>query len=139
MCKYPNLELLVYKAKQIYKYGISGSMYDGKRTPVMPNAKLLDEEIFAFRQTWDTTATGFDLHGGFSGQAITDEYTTVVTLIVHVETCNGYELSYFHVVFFGDAIAYYGKLPNEQFFEDLKNRDMKSQKNQHYFDVKEVE
>ena len=54
MCKYPNLELLVYKAKQIYKYGISGNMYDGERTSVMQNAKLLDEEVFAFRQTKDT-------------------------------------------------------------------------------------
>lgn len=127
MCKYPNLELLVYKATLLYK-----SLPE-------PHNIIFKEKIDTFLQTWANTATGFDLHGGFSGQAITDEYTTVVTLIVHVETCNGYELSYFHVVFFGDAIAYYGKLPNEQFFEDLKNRNMKSQKNQHYFDVKEVE
>lgn len=125
--EYPNLELLVYKATLLYK-----SLPE-------PHNIICKEKIDTFLQTWANTATGFDLHGGFSGQAITDEYTTVVTLIVHVETCNGYELEYFHVVFFGDTIAYYGKLPNEQFFEDLKNRNMKSQKNQHYFDVKEVE
>ena len=133
MCKYPNLELLVYKAKQIYKHGISGSMYDGVRTPVMPNAKLLDEEIFAFRQTWATTAKGFDLDGGLSGQMFTDEYTTVVKLHFNFQKPDGYDGKDLFVVFFGDRIAYYGLDPNEQFFADLKNMEMKSQKNAHYF------
>ena len=125
--KYPNLELLVYKATVLYMSLTSS------------HSIICKKQIDTFLQTWANTATGFDLHSGDSGQAITDEYTTVVTLIIQIATCNGYELEYFHVVFFGDAIAYYGKLPNEQFFEDLKNRDMKSQKNQHYFDVKEAE
>ena len=136
MCKYPNLELLVYKAKQIYKHGISGSMHDGKRTPVMPNAKLLDEEIFTFRQTWDTTATGFDLDGGLSGQMFTDEYTTVVKLHFCFQKSEGYDGMDLFVVFFGDRIAYYGVDPNEEFFIDLSRMEMKSQKNQHYFDDK---
>ena len=133
MCKYPNLELLVYNAKQIYKHGISGSMHDGKRTPVMQNAKLLDEEIFAFRQTWATTAKGFDLDGGLSGQMFTDEYTTVVKLHFNFQKPDGYDGKDLFVVFFGDRIAYYGLDPNEQFFADLKNMKMKSQKNAHYF------
>lgn len=136
MCEYPNLELLVYKAKQIYKYGISGSMYDGVRTPVMPNAKLLDEEIFAFRQTWDTTATGFDLDGRISMQMFTDEYTTVVKLHFCFQKSEGYDGMDLFVVFFGDRIAYYGVDPNEEFFIDLSRMEMKSQKNQHYFDKK---
>lgn len=125
--KYPNLELIVYKATSLY------------RSLTESHNIICKKQIDTFLQTWANTATGFDLHGGVSGQAITDEYTTVVTLIIQIPTCNGYKLEYFHVVFFGDTIAYYGKLPNEQFFEDLKNRNMKSQKNQHYFDVKEVE
>ena len=133
MCKYPNLELLVYKAKQIYKYGISGSMHDGERTPVMQNAKLLDEEIFAFRQTWDTTATGFDLDGRISMQMFTDEYTTVVKLHFCFQKSDGYDGMDLFVVFFGDRIAYYGLDPNEQFFFFFMNMEMKSQKNAHYF------
>lgn len=136
VCKYPNLELLVYKAKQIYKHGISGSMYDGERTPVMQNAKLLDEEIFAFRQTWATTAKGFDLDGGVSGQMFTDEYTTVVKLHFCFQKSEGYDGMDLFVIFFGDRIAYYGVDPNEEFFIDLSRMEMKSQKNQHYFDEK---
>ncbi len=136
MCKYPNLELLVYKAKQIYKRGIGGSMYEGMRTPIMPNAKLLDEEIFAFRQTWDTTATGFDRGGVMSGVAFTDEYTTVVRLYFCFQKSEGYDGMDLFVVFFGDRIAYYGVDPNDEFFIDLSRMEMKSQKNQHYFDKK---
>ena len=136
IAKYPNLELLVYKAKQIYKHGISGSMHDGERTPVMQNAKLLDEEVFAFRQTWDTTATGFDLDGGVSGQAFTNAYTTVVQIDFEAENQDpevGVERNYFFAVFFGDALAYCGFNPNRSFYLDVSNFDMKSQRKQDYF------
>ena len=119
---YPNLELIEYKCKE-YAYKL--------------HADILKEAIFptfridTFMQTWANTATGFDAENICSGQAFTDEYTTVCEMSwckkdpekrwVDVE-------DKIYGVFFGNRIAYMFINPNEQFFKDLKNREMKSQK-----------
>ena len=72
-------------------------------------------EYYAFMQTWSTTALGFDDSNAFSGQAITDAITTII------KTRD--ELWY---VFFGNSLAYCLKDPSKQFFDDLKNFNMKS-------------
>ena len=121
--RYPNLELIEFKCMAI----------------AYENHKEALKDLFApkfkmdvFMQTWGNTATGFDADNGCSGQAFTDEYTTVCEIswcrkdkekgIVHVE-------EKIYGVFFGNKIAYMFINPNKHFFKDLKNRNMKSQKN----------
>ena len=73
-----------------------------------------------FPQTWGSTCTGFDVHQdgspAFGGQAITEEYTTVV----HECTAD------FYCVFFGENLCYEGSEANEDFFDDLKNHRLAS-------------
>ena len=119
---YPNLELIEYKcqmaAYELHKETLKDSIYPTFR-------------IYTFMQSWANTATGFDIDCPVSGQAFTDEYTTVCEMSwcrkdpekrwVHVE-------DKIYGVFFGNRIAYMFINPNEQFFKDLKNREMKSQR-----------
>ena len=115
---YPNLELLEYKAKR-YAFDV--------HQDVLHDAKYPSLKADVFMQTWANTATGFDMFSVASGQAFTDEYTTVMEL----SWCDK-EMKYvedkIYIVFFGNRLAYMYLNPNEQFFEDLKNRNMKSQK-----------
>ena len=96
----------------------------------------IDTQVYVFRQTWATTATGLDLHGGVSGQAFTNAYTTVVQIDFETENQDpevGVKRNYFFAVFFGDALAYCGFNPNRSFYLDVSNFDMKSQRKQDYF------
>jgi len=70
-------------------------------------------EYYAFLQTWSSTALGFDCP--FAGSAI----TTAMTTVIKTQDERWY-------VFFGDEIAYCLENPTEQFFEDLKNFNLKS-------------
>ena len=72
--------------------------------------KVKDVKIFS--QTWGSTALGF---GGMGGDALTEAYTTVITLS---------DFSY--LVFFNNRLAYGVKDPTKRFFEDLRNRTMAS-------------
>ena len=119
--KYPNLELIektfTEKVKEKYPSAFDANSQWRKCTADM------------FTQTWSTTATGFDLEGGCSGQAFTDEYTTVMEL-------EWYELSngilcpkQIYGVFFGNRLAYILKNPNQKFEFDFRDRCMNSQKN----------
>ena len=76
------------------------------------------EVINVFSQTWGSTALGF---GGIGGQAITSAYTTIIENI---------DLGYL-AVFFGERMAYIIRHPNDEFVEDVKNRNMRSVE-QHY-------
>lgn len=112
MTRLPNLELLLYKAKQILKNDKSfeENLLKGK-------IDHLDFEVICFKQTWGNTSCGFDEPiGGFSGQAMTDEYTTVV--IEHRTDT--------YVIFFGEKPAYKVNDPNEKFFKDLTARSLAS-------------
>jgi hypothetical protein len=68
-------------------------------------------EFTMFSQTWGSTALGF---GTMGGQMITSAYTTVVEDI-YSGWCG---------VFFGEALAYKIKNPNEKFKKDVYNHDM---------------
>ena len=113
MTGYPNLELLDYKAREEIEYFYPNELGRYPRVTVT-----------VFIQTWGNTATGFDLEGGLSGQAFTDEYTTVVRLR---PICNE-EGNYYFVVCFGNKVAYVLKNPTNDFYNDLHNMQMKSQK-----------
>lgn len=121
--KYPDLELIeqTFKEKVKEKYP---SAFDANNQWLKCTADM-------FMQTWSNTATGFDLEPVYSGQAFTDEYTTVMEL-------EWYELSSvdnklhpksLYGVFFGNRLAYILKNPNQKFEFDLRDRCMNSQKN----------
>lgn len=120
---YPNLELIEYKCKEnaMEKY-----------SDVLQNALFLKCKMDVFMQTWANTATGFDLKSYASGQAFTDEYTTVCELSWCKRSDDKYRFidveDRIYCVFFGNEMAYIVINPSEQFFDDLKNRKMKSQR-----------
>lgn len=119
--KYPNLELIekTFKEKVKEKYP---SIFD-----ISNQWHKCTADVFI--QTWGNTATGFDLEPVCSGQAFTDEYTTVVRLEWY-ELSNGVLcLKQVYGVFFGNKLAYILKSPNQKFEFDLRDRQMKSQKN----------
>ena len=116
----PNLELLAYKA---WIKLVSNSKYDKRMKKIYHNydeSKLLqpDLRVDCFVQTWGSTCLGFDIdeHGTplCGGSAMTDAYTTVV----HEKQTDMY------VIFFGDKACYLVENPIEQFYEDLKNRNL---------------
>ena len=86
--------------------------------------------VNVFPQTWASTATGFNLESVYSGQAITDEYTTVISLHWWEVDEDGWwnPKDDVYGVFFGDKLAYFCEHPNEKFRFDLRNRRMRPQK-----------
>ncbi len=83
-----------------------------------------DTTVDMFSQTWASTAGGFEEPGMFAGQMMTTEPTTVLEMRVFVvgewKACTWYG------VFFGNRPAYIVHDPSPAFFDDLKNRNMKS-------------
>ena len=129
---YPNIELLAYRADRIFDDELGKYLLQEKELFV----RQLDTQAYVFRQTWPSTATGLDMYGGFSGQALTSAYTTIVQ--IDFETQNpdpeiGIIRNNFFVVFFRDTLAYFGFNPNESFYSDISNYNMKSQREQRYF------
>lgn len=128
---YPNVELLAFRAEELYEERVLKDWISDKTT-----VHYSDTQVYVFRQTWASTATGIDLHGGVSGQAFTNAYTTVVQIDFDTENRNpevGVERNYFFAVFFGESLAYCGFNPNRSFYLDVSNFDMKSQRKQDYF------
>ena len=99
--KFPNLELLHYKAKEVLLR--------------MNIEKYKDIELVAevFPQTWASTALGF---GGVGGQAMTTAYTTVF-----IDWLKGVA-----IIFFDSRLAYLVEDWNNKFLEDLKKRELLS-------------
>ncbi len=93
--KYPNLELIEYKLKE--------EAYE-RFMPYLANAHFIKYKAEVFMQTWVNTATGFDSDGCVSGQAFTDEYTTVMEMswAEKIKDSKGWEDSKFKIygVFF---------------------------------------
>lgn len=114
----PNLELLVYMARQIL---LKDKDFVSAFNKVCAEAKstgyfiVPDFDVEVFPQTWSNAATGFDEPNTVSCQAITDAYTTVV----HECITNTY------VVFFDNKLCYKVNDPNECFMDDLKNHCLK--------------
>lgn len=102
-CSYPNLELIEYKFRDI--------MIKKFTEEIIPKLNASEPKVWVFRQLWGSTALGFS---GIGGCAMTYAYTTVI------ELCGVYG------VYFGGHFAYVVDEPTEQFFEDLKNCEMKS-------------
>lgn len=74
------------------------------------------QDIKMFKQTWSSTALGFDIGNIISGQAFTTAWTIVVQALV------GDKELWF--VFFNGRIAYVVNNPTDEFFEDLKTEKM---------------
>ena len=77
-------------------------------------------EADVFPQMWSSTCTGFDLardgSPAFAGQAFIKEYTTIFHEL-HTDT---------YLVFFGERPCYLVNNASPEFYEDMKNRKMKS-------------
>lgn len=125
--KYPNLELIEYitenTACELFESELIMSTYHKFK-------------MYVFPQTWSSTALGFDMIGGCSGQAITEAYTTVVEMtsykfesgkdirgIVYKELEDKV-----YAVFFDGKIAYMCLNPNSEFFRDFDRMSMKLQR-----------
>ena len=115
--RYPNLELLEYKARVALSKEFLKN-FEAKRK----DNKYVYSEIDAvvFPQIWGSTCTGFDVTEDGSptlgGCAMTKEYTTVL-----------HELATdIYIIFFGEKMCYKVTNANVEFFEDLKKRHMAS-------------
>lgn len=122
--KYPNLELIEETFKEEVK----------KAYPEIFNKEKTKEHecrVNVFPQTWESTATGFNLGSVYSGQAFTDEYTTVISLYWWEVDEDGWwnPKDDVYGVFFGNRLAYILKNPNQKFEFDFRDRCMNSQKN----------
>ena len=117
--RYPNLELLEYKARvALSKDEEFLKNFEAKRK----DNKYVYSEIDAvvFPQIWGSTCTGFDVTEDGSptlgGCAMTKEYTTVL-----------HELATdIYIIFFGEKMCYKVTNANVEFFVDLKKRHMAS-------------
>jgi len=111
--KYPDLEyfetILLGNLRNLHPEAFKTSFWQ-------PQAELVD----MFPQIWPDTAGGFSEPGMVAGQAFTTQFTTVMRVYVH-DTKEEY-----YGVFFGNRPAYIVSNANEVFFEDLRNRQLKS-------------
>ena len=112
MIRYPNLELLEYKAREIL---LKDTEFIEKFKERRKRCQM-DIKVDVFPQTWATTALGFDMEDGFAGQAFTEAYTSVFHE-VFTDT---------YVVFFGDRAAYKVTDANDNFKNDLAERNLAS-------------
>ncbi len=77
-----------------------------------------------FPQMWPTTAGGFEAPNMMAGQAIRITETTVISMTLYIgKNAERYD---FYGVFFGNEPAYLVTDPPKEFFDDIKNRKMKS-------------
>ena len=118
--KLPNVELVLYKAKQFlskdsqFLNKMETEMKDGN------NKRPIEFDLIMFPQIWGSTCTGFDVTPDgspvMSGCAMTKEYTTIVHEL----------LTDTYTVFFGDTPCYQVHDANNAFCEDLGKRQMAS-------------
>lgn len=111
---YPNLELIEYKAKQLYTSNNSVLKWAAD----IKKPKYLEFDLIVFPQWWGSTCTGFDVmpdgSPAIGGCAMTKEYTTVVHEL-HTDT---------FIVFFGNSPCYSVDHATDVFFADLYARNM---------------
>ena len=117
--RYPNLELLEYKARVALSRDEEFLEIFEERKK---NKKYAYAEIDAvmFPQIWGSTCTGFDVtedgSPALGGCAMTKEYTTVLHEL----------LTATYVIFFGEKMCYKVTNANAEFYEDLQKRQMAS-------------
>ena len=111
---YEGFPLIEYEDRDWEHFGKTG---ENKRVTKTRKHSDRDIEVYAmFSQTWSSTALGF---GGLGGQSITSAYTIVLRSNYLGEYC----------VYFGGRFAYHIKRINQNFIEDVMNREMRSVKN----------
>lgn len=117
--RYPNLELLEYKARvDLSRDEEFLKIFEEMKK----NKKYVYAEIDAvmFPQIWGSTCTGFDVTENGSpalgGCAMTKEYTTVLHEL----------LTDTYIIFFGEKMCYKVTNANAEFYEDLQKRQMAS-------------
>ena len=117
MLKYPNLELIehIFEEKLRNEYG--ENLYD---------CIYRTYEVEVFKQVWPNTATGFSEPGMISGQAFTEEYTTVIIMHWHPSSNPIVNGSEYYGVFFGNELGYILHRPKAEFYEDWRNKKLKS-------------
>lgn len=113
---FPNIELLVYKAEQVYRERPEfREMW--KKAKEEKNALSLVFSVEVFPQLWGSTCLGFDVCSDGSpaigGCAITKAYTTVV----HEEVTDQY------FVFFNSELCYIADR-SEKFLRDLRDHNL---------------
>lgn len=117
--KYPNLELLEFITEsiacEIYNCCLNGS-------------ESYKFKMYVFPQTWGSTMLGFDKYGGCAGQAFTEAYTTVVEMTWNDFYTRNKSDNKIYAVFFDGRIAYICLNPSHEFFVDINNMNMKSQR-----------
>lgn len=115
---YPNLELIEY----IYKAAVRGSYPDLENL----NKETLEAQVFI--QVWPNSATGFSEPGMLSGQMVTREYTTVLSGIYEKKIKRNNEEEFIEHfvfgVFFGNELGYLVVNPNQNFMDDLNNKNI---------------
>lgn len=117
--KYPNLELIEYKTKELLQKD-ENFVTKFKELKSKNKYAYLDFDAVVFSQLWGSTCTGFDVmpdgSPAIGGSAMTKEYTTVMHEL----------LTDTYVVFFGDKPCYKVENANDKFLEDLKNKNLDS-------------
>ena len=118
LAEYPNLPLV----QERFQNAIYERLLE-KKAEIQREKETENRHIFwigpkyradVFMQTWANTAGGFQEPGMVSGQALTEQYTTVM-----------YEqVTEIYGVFFGNRLCYLVDNANDAFLEDLKNRNM---------------
>lgn len=112
--KFPNLELLEYKTRQLLAN-------DNEFMEALKQKKCRPcFEVKVFPQMWGSTCTGFDVcedgSPAIGGCAMTKEYTTIFREL-KTDT---------YVVFFGDRACYKVTDANDSFHNDYMNESMAS-------------
>lgn len=118
--QYPNLELIEYKFKQLLHADNEWQEILKevcKEKPFMPTETF---DIIVFPQIWSSTCTAFDIcedgTPAYGGQAMTKAYTVVIEE----------NLTNTYGVFIDGKACYKVYSPTDEFYNDLKNRKMKS-------------
>lgn len=118
ICKYPNLELIEYKFREVLE---KSKTFKLKRDEITKRCFLpLEFDIDVFSQMWGNTCTAFDIDAEgrscIGGCAMTKAYTVVIK-----EESTG-----LYGVFVDERFCYLVSDPNDNFLGDLKSRDMAS-------------
>lgn len=136
MLRYPNLELLEYKAREysVKKFNSGEWTYNRKTT--------ISFEVYAmFKQTWCNTARAFEDGECCSGQAFTDSYMTVFKAKVYQwEYKAEFEPYEKYFVFCDDRLAYVVDKMNDNFEDGIQRRlleDRKGCRSLYYCDCKD--
>ena len=121
--KYPNLELIEYKFHQLLDKNenwINKIRNYKEQNPSGARYIMPEFDVIAFPQVWGSTVTAFDVcpdgSPAIGGCAMTKAYTVIVKE----------KLTETYGVFVDDQFCYLVINPSDNFFIDLKNRNMSS-------------